>query len=116
MELQDRAFVVTGGTGVLGTAVVGALLAAGARCRVPYRSDAEAARRRYQRVCRRQAAVATLTLGLAAELAGPNILVNARTLQRRQSEVVAQMRAAIVAAEQTAALQLRDDALDEPFE
>jgi NAD(P)-dependent dehydrogenase (short-subunit alcohol dehydrogenase family) len=42
MELQGRTFVVTGGTGALGTAVVGACLAAGARCRVPYRSDAEA--------------------------------------------------------------------------
>jgi NAD(P)-dependent dehydrogenase (short-subunit alcohol dehydrogenase family) len=42
MELQGRTFVVTGGTGALGTAVVGAFLAAGARCRVPYRSDAEA--------------------------------------------------------------------------
>jgi NAD(P)-dependent dehydrogenase (short-subunit alcohol dehydrogenase family) len=42
MELQDRTCVVTGGTGALGTAVVGAFLAAGARCRVPYRNDAEA--------------------------------------------------------------------------
>lgn len=41
MEIQDRTFIVTGGTGALGTAVVGALLAAGARCRVPYRNDAE---------------------------------------------------------------------------
>jgi NAD(P)-dependent dehydrogenase (short-subunit alcohol dehydrogenase family) len=41
MEFQDRTFVVTGGTGALGTGVVGALLAAGARCRVPYRNDAE---------------------------------------------------------------------------
>jgi NAD(P)-dependent dehydrogenase (short-subunit alcohol dehydrogenase family) len=41
MEFQDRTFVVTGGTGALGTAVVGAVLSAGARCRVPYRNDAE---------------------------------------------------------------------------
>src|SRR5580700_9311754 len=41
MEYQDRQVVVTGGTGALGVAVVGALVAAGARCRVPYRSDAE---------------------------------------------------------------------------
>jgi NAD(P)-dependent dehydrogenase (short-subunit alcohol dehydrogenase family) len=42
MELEGRTCVVTGGTGALGTAVVRAFLAAGARCRVPYRSDAEA--------------------------------------------------------------------------
>jgi NAD(P)-dependent dehydrogenase (short-subunit alcohol dehydrogenase family) len=42
MELQGRTFVVTGGMGALGTAVVAECLAAGARCRVPYRSDAEA--------------------------------------------------------------------------
>ncbi len=41
MELDGRTCVVTGGTGALGTAVVGAFLASGARCRVPYRSDAE---------------------------------------------------------------------------
>jgi NAD(P)-dependent dehydrogenase (short-subunit alcohol dehydrogenase family) len=41
MEYQDRQVVVTGGTGALGVAVVGALVAAGARCDVPYRSDAE---------------------------------------------------------------------------
>jgi NAD(P)-dependent dehydrogenase (short-subunit alcohol dehydrogenase family) len=42
MELEGRTFVVTGGTGALGTAVVAASLAGGARCRVPYRNDAEA--------------------------------------------------------------------------
>lgn len=42
MNLHDRAVVVTGGTGALGVAVVGLLLAAGARCRVPYIIDAEA--------------------------------------------------------------------------
>lgn len=36
MEFQDRTVVVTGGTGALGQAVVGALLAAGARCHVSY--------------------------------------------------------------------------------
>jgi NAD(P)-dependent dehydrogenase (short-subunit alcohol dehydrogenase family) len=41
MEYQDRQVVVTGGTGALGVAVVSALVAAGARCHVPYRSDAE---------------------------------------------------------------------------
>ena len=41
MEYQNRQVVVTGGTGALGGAVVGALIAAGAACFVPYRSDAE---------------------------------------------------------------------------
>ena len=36
MNYQDRAVVVTGGTGALGTAVVAALLASGAICHVPY--------------------------------------------------------------------------------
>jgi len=44
MEYQDRHVVVTGGTGALGTAVVGALLEAGAVCHVPYRSE-DAAKR-----------------------------------------------------------------------
>jgi NAD(P)-dependent dehydrogenase (short-subunit alcohol dehydrogenase family) len=44
MAFQDRHVVVTGGTGALGTAVVGALLDAGATCHVPYRSPAEADR------------------------------------------------------------------------
>jgi NAD(P)-dependent dehydrogenase (short-subunit alcohol dehydrogenase family) len=43
MEFDNRTVIVTGGTGALGRAVVGALLAAGARCRVPYIVDAEAA-------------------------------------------------------------------------
>src|SRR5262245_29349386 len=44
MSYRDRQIVVTGGTGALGTAVVGALLAAGAACHVPYRSEDEAQR------------------------------------------------------------------------
>lgn len=43
MQLKDRTIVVTGGTGALGRAVVGALLSAGARCRVPYLHEAGAA-------------------------------------------------------------------------
>ena len=43
MDFRDQTVIVTGGTGALGRAVVGALLAAGARCRVPYIIDAEAA-------------------------------------------------------------------------
>jgi len=36
MDYRDRHVVVTGGTGALGTAVVGALIEAGAVCHVPY--------------------------------------------------------------------------------
>jgi NAD(P)-dependent dehydrogenase (short-subunit alcohol dehydrogenase family) len=43
MNFQNQTVIVTGGTGALGRAVVGALLAAGARCRIPYIIDAEAA-------------------------------------------------------------------------
>jgi NAD(P)-dependent dehydrogenase (short-subunit alcohol dehydrogenase family) len=41
MDYQGRSVVVTGGIGGLGTAVVGALLAAGAVCHVPHRGDAD---------------------------------------------------------------------------
>ena len=44
MDYKDRHVVVTGGTGALGIAVVGALLGAGAVCHVPYRSEEEAKR------------------------------------------------------------------------
>src|SRR5215470_17682468 len=44
MDFRDRDVVVTGGTGALGTGIVGALLAAGATCHVPYLHDAEAQR------------------------------------------------------------------------
>lgn len=44
MEFENRHVVVTGGTGALGTAVVGALLAAGAVCHIPYRNQEEAQR------------------------------------------------------------------------
>jgi NAD(P)-dependent dehydrogenase (short-subunit alcohol dehydrogenase family) len=44
MDYRDRHVVVTGGTGALGTAVVGALLEAGALCYVPYRSATDARR------------------------------------------------------------------------
>jgi NAD(P)-dependent dehydrogenase (short-subunit alcohol dehydrogenase family) len=44
MEFQDRAVIVTGGTGALGAAVVGALLEAGAACHVPYLFEQEAQR------------------------------------------------------------------------
>lgn len=40
MSLAGRGYVVTGGTGALGRAVVEALLAAGARVAVPYRDEA----------------------------------------------------------------------------
>ncbi len=44
MLFQDRHVVVTGGTGALGVAVVGALLEAGATCHVPYIHAGEAER------------------------------------------------------------------------
>jgi len=44
MSFQDRHVVVTGGTGALGTAVVGMLLEQGATCHLPYFSEEEARR------------------------------------------------------------------------
>jgi NAD(P)-dependent dehydrogenase (short-subunit alcohol dehydrogenase family) len=44
MDFKDRHVVVTGGTGALGTAVVGALLKAGATCHVPAMVPEEAER------------------------------------------------------------------------
>lgn len=44
MDFSGRQVIVTGGTGALGTAVVGMLLAAGATCTVPYVHEAEAQR------------------------------------------------------------------------
>ena len=41
-DFSNRTVVVTGGTGALGTAMVGALLKAGARCVVPYRDAHDA--------------------------------------------------------------------------
>jgi len=41
MTFQNLTVIVTGGTGTLGRAVVGSLLANGARCRVPYIADTE---------------------------------------------------------------------------
>jgi NAD(P)-dependent dehydrogenase (short-subunit alcohol dehydrogenase family) len=43
MQFTNQTVIVTGGTGALGRAVVGTLLAAGARCRVPYVVESEAA-------------------------------------------------------------------------
>ncbi len=44
MDFHDRRVVITGGAGTLGTAVVDALLAAGALCHVPCLDEAEAER------------------------------------------------------------------------
>src|SRR5215467_9037980 len=44
MDYRDRHVVVTGGTGALGTATVGALIGTGAVCHVPYIHRAEAER------------------------------------------------------------------------
>jgi NAD(P)-dependent dehydrogenase (short-subunit alcohol dehydrogenase family) len=43
MDFSGKTVVVTGGTGALGCAVVGSLLAAGAACRVPYVHETEMA-------------------------------------------------------------------------
>jgi NAD(P)-dependent dehydrogenase (short-subunit alcohol dehydrogenase family) len=48
MPYRDRHVVVTGGTGALGGAVVGALIDAGAFCHVPWLSKAEAERFPYR--------------------------------------------------------------------
>src|SRR5713101_7173414 len=44
MDYRDRHVVITGGTGALGSAVVSALIEAGAFCHVPYIHAAEAER------------------------------------------------------------------------
>ena len=44
MDYSDRQVIVTGGTGALGSAVVGALVDAGAICYVPWRQESEAQR------------------------------------------------------------------------
>lgn len=48
MDFQDRTVIITGGTGALGTAVVGALLERGATCHVPFVIAAEAAQYRHR--------------------------------------------------------------------
>jgi NAD(P)-dependent dehydrogenase (short-subunit alcohol dehydrogenase family) len=44
MDFRDRHVVITGGAGALGTALVGALIEAGATCHVPCMDEAEAQR------------------------------------------------------------------------
>jgi NAD(P)-dependent dehydrogenase (short-subunit alcohol dehydrogenase family) len=44
MDYSGKHIVITGGTGALGTAVVSALVAAGATCTVPYVHEGEAQR------------------------------------------------------------------------
>ncbi len=41
MDFVDRSVIITGGTGALGSAVVGALLEAGASCHIPVFNEAE---------------------------------------------------------------------------
>jgi NAD(P)-dependent dehydrogenase (short-subunit alcohol dehydrogenase family) len=55
MDFSNTTVVVTGGTGALGTAVVGALIGAGARCVVPYVHESE-----MQRFAHREAKSLTL--------------------------------------------------------
>ncbi len=75
MDMRDRHVIITGGAGALGTAVVKALLAAGATCHIPCFNAAEAERfplRTHERVVlivtgslADEAAVASLYNGLA---------------------------------------------------
>jgi NAD(P)-dependent dehydrogenase (short-subunit alcohol dehydrogenase family) len=50
MDYQDRTVVITGGVGGLGSAVVEALLAAGAVCHVPHRGDPARGPRGHERL------------------------------------------------------------------
>jgi NAD(P)-dependent dehydrogenase (short-subunit alcohol dehydrogenase family) len=68
MNFKDRQVVVTGGTGALGIAVVGALLQAGAVCHIPYRSADEAKRFAH----REHANVSLVPLGDLADEAAVN--------------------------------------------
>src|ERR1044072_1005686 len=73
MDYRDRHVVVTGGTGALGTAVVGALIEAGATCHVPYLVEDEA-----QRVAHRDSSrVALVALGHLAEETAVNTFYGA---------------------------------------
>ncbi len=63
MDFRDRHIVVTGGAGALGTAVVTALVEAGAMCRVPCFDEAEAQRFRL----REHEQVAVVVAGNLAE-------------------------------------------------
>ena len=64
MDFRDRHVVITGGTGALGTAVVAALVEAGAICHVPCRDEAEAQRFRLRE---HKQVVLTVTGSLADE-------------------------------------------------
>jgi len=66
MDFRDRHVVVTGGAGALGTAVVAALIKAGAICHVPCVHKAEAARFRFRD---HKQVVVTVTGSLAGEAA-----------------------------------------------
>ena len=66
MDFRDRHVVVTGGAGALGTAVVAALIDAGAICHVPCVHEAEAARFRFRD---HKQVVVTVTGSLAGEAA-----------------------------------------------
>ncbi len=66
MDFRDRHVVITGGAGALGTAVVAALIEAGAMCHVPCCDEAEA--KRFRLRDRKQVAL-TVTGNLADEAA-----------------------------------------------
>src|SRR5579872_4819909 len=64
MDFRNRHAVITGGTGALGTAVVTALVEAGAICHVPCMNEAEAQRFRLRE---HRQVVLTVTGSLAEE-------------------------------------------------
>ena len=66
MNFRERHVIVTGGAGALGTAVVGALVEAGAICHVPCLDEADAARFRFRD---HKQVVVTVTGSLAGEAA-----------------------------------------------
>ena len=76
MDYRDRHIVVTGGTGALGNAVVGALVQAGAVCHVPYLLAAEAER-------------FPLRAHAAVKLIGPTELTEEAAVERLYSGVPA---------------------------
>ena len=92
MDYRDRHVIVTGGTGALGTAVVGALVEAGAICHVPYVVAAEAerfalrghAQRQARRIARASPTRTTSRASMAAcRSCGPRSIWSAASPWRR---------------------------------
>ena len=86
MDFRDRHVIVTGGAGALGTAVVAALIEAGAICHVPCVNEAEAARFRLRD--HKQVSV-TVTGSLAEEAAIDRFYRGSRRSGRRSTSPAA---------------------------